>query len=191
MSTHPQIIQGPQGEAGAVHDPVPRIRIDSFIDYQCPYCRRFEHIHGPELQQLVDEGQVEWVLHPVAFLDELSMGNQYSTRAGGFAFGIAEHAPKQFGEYSNQAFWHQPKENTHGYPDSKLIEFATSVGVPEDAAKAALDPKYQEMVADVTQYALDLGVEGIPTVTIKAVDGERYLWDGETPFTEIVAKLGK
>jgi protein-disulfide isomerase len=178
----PGIFQGPQGVAGTFHEPQPRIRLDSFIDYQCPYCRQFEHRQGPTVQRLVDDGKVEWVLHPVAFLDDLSQGTMYSTRAGGFAFGIAELAAEQFGQYSNYVFWHQPKENTPGLTDEQLVEYAVAVGVPQPAAQAALDQRFQQPVAQATEAAVELGVQGIPTVVITDPTGHYSLWDGQTSF---------
>jgi protein-disulfide isomerase len=187
----PVIIQGPNGVAGAMHDPKPSIRVDSFIDYQCPYCRRFEHLHGPTLQKLVDDGAIEWVLHPVAFLDELSLGNHYSTRGGAFAFGIAANAPAQFGAYSNWAFWHQPKENTPGLTDEQLVEYALAVDVPEASARAALDPHFLDYMKQTTEYAEELGVDGIPTVLITPAGKKSFLWNGEQPFDQIVAEIAE
>jgi protein-disulfide isomerase len=45
------------------------VRIDAFIDFLCPFCRRFELSSGPALASLLASGQVSLVYHPMNFLD--------------------------------------------------------------------------------------------------------------------------
>ena len=59
------------------HGPV---RVDAFIDFLCPFCRRFEFSSGPALAGLLAGGQVSLVYHPMNFLDQAST-TRYSTRA--------------------------------------------------------------------------------------------------------------
>lgn len=56
------------------------VRVDAFIDFMCPFCRRFELSAGPALADLVSSGQISLIYHPMNFLDEASTSN-YSTRA--------------------------------------------------------------------------------------------------------------
>src|SRR6266699_5480993 len=68
----------PEGDA-IVIGPGP-VRVDAFIDFLCPFCRRFELSSGPALAGLVADGLVSLAYHPMNFLDEASTTN-YSTRA--------------------------------------------------------------------------------------------------------------
>src|SRR5690242_875250 len=54
------------------HGPV---RVDTFIDFLCPFCRRFELSCGPALADLVTAGQISLIYHPMNFLDEASTTN--------------------------------------------------------------------------------------------------------------------
>src|ERR1700758_1954610 len=83
------------------------VRIDAFIDFLCPFCRRFELSAGPTLAGLVAEGQVSLVYHPMNFLDAASTTN-YSPRAAA-ASGCAADG-ERFPGYAHALFVSQPPE---------------------------------------------------------------------------------
>src|SRR5689334_15699772 len=56
------------------------VQVDAFIDFLCPYCRRFELSSGPALALMVANRQVSIAYHPMNFLDAASTTG-YSTRA--------------------------------------------------------------------------------------------------------------
>jgi protein-disulfide isomerase len=56
------------------------VTVDAYIDFLCPYCRRFEMDAGPALGDMITEGLISLVYHPMSFLDEAST-TQYSSRA--------------------------------------------------------------------------------------------------------------
>ena len=60
----------PEGD-GVVVGPGP-VRIDAFIDFLCPFCKRFELSSGPTLAGLVADGLASLVYHPMNFLDAAS-----------------------------------------------------------------------------------------------------------------------
>jgi len=68
----------PEGDAVVIGDGP--VRVDAFIDFLCPYCRRFELSSGPALARLVAGGRARLAYHPMNFLDAASTTN-YSTRA--------------------------------------------------------------------------------------------------------------
>ena len=76
------------GESGAV-------RLEIYLDYMCPYCGRFERANGDEIERLVADGTVRLELHPLSFLDRMSDGTQYSTRAANAVATVADRAPDQ------------------------------------------------------------------------------------------------
>jgi hypothetical protein len=41
------------------------VRVDAFIDFLCPYCRRFELSAGPVLAGLVSDGRISLAYHPM------------------------------------------------------------------------------------------------------------------------------
>jgi protein-disulfide isomerase len=83
------------------------VRVDAFIDFLCPFCRRFELSAGPALSGLVSGGQVSLVYHPMNFLDEASTTN-YSMRAAAASGCAADRG--RFAEYAHALFVSQPPE---------------------------------------------------------------------------------
>src|ERR1700721_1467960 len=83
------------------------LRVDSFIDFLCPFCRRFELSAGPTLASLVDDQLISLAYHPMNFLDEASTTG-YSTRAAAASGCAADQG--RFLPYVHELFAHQPAE---------------------------------------------------------------------------------
>lgn len=77
------------------------VRVDAFIDFLCPFCRRFELSSGPMLADLVAGGQVSLVYHPMNLLDRAST-TSYSTRAAAASGCAADRG--RFVEYAHALF---------------------------------------------------------------------------------------
>jgi protein-disulfide isomerase len=155
----------------------------------CPFCRRFERGNGAALRQLVDSGRAQWVVRPLAFLDRLSNGTRYSTRAGAAAFAIAQGAPDAFGAFHESLFSHQPREGSDGLDEATLVSLAEGAGATAEQAGHISDQTFAEAVAVETAAANDLGVQGTPTVLVSRQGVGRVMWDGETPLAELVREL--
>src|SRR3984957_13982213 len=93
------------------------VQVDAFIDFLCPYCRRFELSAGPALAGLVADRLISLAYHPMNFLDEASTTN-YSTRAAA-ASGCAADSGR-FLDYTHALFVNQPPEGSAGLSDSEL-----------------------------------------------------------------------
>ena len=143
------------------HGPV---RVDAFVDFLCPFCRRFELSSGPALSELVAAGQVSLVYHPMNFLDEASTTN-YSTRAAAASGCAADRG--RFVEYSRELFVSQPPEGGPGLSDAGLAGLGQAAGLagPEFAACVA-EGRYLDWPSQVTARATALGVEATPTVQV-------------------------
>src|ERR1700689_2054453 len=46
------------------------VRVDAFVDFLCPFCRRFELSAGPALADLIAEKLISLAHHPMNFLDQ-------------------------------------------------------------------------------------------------------------------------
>jgi len=68
----------PEGDGVVVGDGP--VQVDAYIDFLCPFCRRFEVSSGPTLTALVTGHQIRIAYHPMNFLDQAST-TRYSTRA--------------------------------------------------------------------------------------------------------------
>ena len=140
------------------------VRVEAFIDFMCPFCRRFELSAGPTLADLVSSGQISLIYHPMNFLDEASTTN-YSTRAAA-ASGCAADGGL-FAEYAHELYVSQPPEGGPGLSDAKLAELGAAAGLDRAAFTACVSgAPYLDWPPYVTARATALGVEGTPTVLV-------------------------
>jgi protein-disulfide isomerase len=140
------------------------VRVDAFIDFLCPFCRRFELSSGPTLADLVANGQVRLVYHPLNFLDEASTTN-YSTRASA-ASGCAADLGR-FAEYTHELYVNQPPEGGPGLSDAELSGIGRTVGLADAAFAACVaEGSYLDWPPYVTARATALGVNATPTVLV-------------------------
>jgi protein-disulfide isomerase len=143
------------------------VQIDIYEDFICPACGQFEEQTGGTLDQLVSEGKVTVVYHPVAFLDRAS-STDYSTRSSAASGAAAEGG--KFREYAKALFAQQPAEGSAGLSDDQLIEIGRSVGLGDAFAQAVRDGKYKPWTSHVTDEASGDGVTGTPTVRVAGKD---------------------
>ncbi len=161
-------------------DDVVQIRV--YQDYLCPFCGEFETANGEYIDGLLEDGVATIEYHPVSFLDRLSLGEQYSTRAANAAACVAEAAPDAFHDWNRLMYENQPAENTEGLTDDELIDIASQAGVDTNAAfsECIESVQFEGWVERATQDAqLEPGpsgedgieITGTPTVI---VNGEQY-----------------
>src|SRR6516225_3368163 len=143
----------PEGDAVLVgNGPV---RVDAFIDFLCPFCRRFELSAGPALADLVTSGRASVAYHPMNFLDGASTTN-YSTRAAAASGCAADRG--QFVSYAHALFVHQPPEGGPGLHDAGLTGAAFGTCLAEEP--------YLDWPSYVTAQATAAGVSATPTVLV-------------------------
>jgi protein-disulfide isomerase len=143
------------------------VRVDAFIDFLCPFCRRFELSSGPTLAGLVADGQVSLVYHPMNFLDEAST-TDYSTRAAASSGCAADQG--RFVEYAHALFVSQPPEGGPGLSDAELAGLGRDAGLAGPAFGACVSGgPYLDWPPYVTARAIALGVDATPTVLVDGV----------------------
>ncbi len=64
-----------------------------YVDYRCPYCMIFEETNGDDLAALVTDGSATLELVPLTFLDRVSNGTYYSSRAAAAVQCIVDSQP--------------------------------------------------------------------------------------------------
>ena len=140
------------------------VRIDAFIDFQCPFCRRFELGAGPTLAGLVADQLASLVYHPMNFLDEAST-THYSTRAAASSGCAADQG--RFLEYAHELFVRQPPEGGPGLSDAELAVIGRAAGLTEAAFGTCLsEAPYLDWPPFVTARAGAAGVSATPTVLV-------------------------
>ena len=81
----------PEPRTAAELDAPALIRI--YVDYRCPYCARFETANADTLARVLAQGDAAVEVTPLTFLDRVSEGSYYSSRAAGAMACIADTQP--------------------------------------------------------------------------------------------------
>lgn len=171
---------GADGAAGTTNEGAPVV--DVYLDYMCPICGDFEAANAADIDTMVADGDATVVYHPVAILDRMSQGTEYSTRAGSAAAWVADQAPEAFPKFHALLFENQPEENSEGLTDEQLASFAKEAGAGSTVTDAIADgtarTTFGQYVYSATQEATGdeslqnaQGGFGTPTVLL---DGERF-----------------
>ncbi|MDR2453977.1 MAG: thioredoxin domain-containing protein [Bifidobacteriaceae bacterium] len=194
MISIPGIQVGPHGAAvpagqAAQSGQSPPTQVDVFVDYMCPYCRRFEQDNAAALQQLVDRDVTALVMHPIAILDRLSAGSLYSTRAAAAAYAVAAGAPARFGAFNAALFADQPREGSAGLSEAELRQVAAASGIEQAVGLTLAGDQFTAAAQAGTQAALEAGLQGTPTVLLSSRHHGAHLWDGSRPVAEWLLSL--
>jgi protein-disulfide isomerase len=150
--------------------------VDEWIDFACPACAAFALALGPTLTQLVDDGDIQLVYHPLSFINE---GSPLAANAFGCAID-EDKAP----EYYDVVFANQPTE-AEPFTNEQLIGFGEQVGITSpEFATCVNDGAYADWVTNVQQR----GVEELPTIRTPTlfINGEEVTQLPATP-EELVA----
>jgi len=140
------------------------VQVDAFIDFLCPFCRRFEQAAESVLAGLVSDGRARLAYHPMNFLDEAST-TSYSTRAAAASACAADQG--RFLQYAHELFAHQPPEGGAGLSDAELARLSQDAGLDSDAFAASMAAgAYLEWPTFVTSRATEAGVTATPTVLV-------------------------
>jgi protein-disulfide isomerase len=140
--------------------------VDAYIDFQCPFCRRFELSSGPALAAMVIEHRISLVYHPMNFLDQAST-THYSTRAAA-ASGCAADQDR-FLDYAHELFVNQPPEGSAGLSDAELAALGQAVGLTPGFASCVARGTYLDWPPYVTARAVAAGVNATPAVLVAGV----------------------
>lgn len=158
------------GEAGAS---VPNIQI--YLDYQCPYCKKFELPNQSQIEKWVSTGVATIEIHPLSFLDGRASPNEYSSRAANAAVCVAEHSPNSFLKFNSAIFQIQPEEGTPGPNNDEIFKQVEAVGaINTDEIKSCMaEKRYNTWIKEASDRALfeplpgsGLKMEGTPFVLI-------------------------
>jgi protein-disulfide isomerase len=148
------------------------VRVDIFVDYQCPPCSSFEAATGDILSSNISSGRITLRIHPVAFIDNRSK-NKYATRAAAAA--ACAHDGGKTLEFHNYLLEHQPAEDTAGPTDEELARAGETVGLGPAFATCVTGGKRVAWVAQATVAANDYGVSSVPAAYVddKKIDATK------------------
>ena len=168
-----------------------------YIDYQCTYCGNFEATNAAQIKKWISIGAATLEVHPLAILDQASLGKKYSTRSANAAACVANYSPNQFFDFSALLFTNQPKENTEGLTDDQIISLArkAKVGKADSITTCITDQEFKSWTNAATERATTdplAGTDvkklaGTPTVII---NGKKYAGaiDSAADFASAMSK---
>ncbi|MBO0844482.1 MAG: DsbA family protein [Nocardioides sp.] len=167
-------------EAGAfpVGDAKSPVTLDLYYDYMCPACGAFEAANSKDLSRLIADGTLRVNLRVLSFLDRMSQGTEYSTRAANAYATVADRAPNKVWAFHTALYDNQPEEGTKGLSDDRIAEIATEAGVPAGVVDTFADGTHRGWVAQSTREASRAGVSSTPTVLI---NGKVFAGDWSRP----------
>jgi protein-disulfide isomerase len=140
------------------------VQVEAFIDFLCPYCKKFELSAGDVLAKLVTEGQATLAYHPMDFLNEASTTN-YSTRAAAASACAADQG--EFMAYAHALYAAQPPEGGAGLSDTDLIELSRAAGLDQASLSTCVSAgTYLDWPRYVTARAIAAGISATPTVLV-------------------------
>ena len=137
--------------------------VETFEDYVCPFCARFELTSGAQLRQAALDGQYRLVLHPIAFLTE------DSPRASNASACVYQHEDQDtWVEFHETVYERQdPSEAAGQYTNEVLVGIANEVGASAASTDCIEAGDYLEWVEAITQQAFERGVRGTPTLALE------------------------
>lgn len=153
------------------------VTVSVYFDYLCPACGAFEAANGGELERMIDAGEITVELRPIAFLDRLSAGSEYSTRSANALATVADADPASLWAFHRALYADQPAEGSDGHTDEQLAAIAHDAGVPDEVTARFAEDKYTAWTAERTERAFADGVEGTPTILIdnRVFPGDPYV----------------
>ncbi|MES2094263.1 MAG: thioredoxin domain-containing protein [Actinomycetota bacterium] len=152
-----------------------------YVDYQCVLCGDFARTNAVQMKNWISVGAATLEIHPLAILDPASLGKKYSTRSANAAACVANYSPNRFFDFNELLFANQPKENTEGLTDARIISLTKKAKVEkaDDVAECVTDQKFKSWVNAATARATSDPLAGTtlkklartPTVII---NGKKY-----------------
>ena len=162
-------------EAGAVliGDPQAKDVVEVFIDYQCPYCQRWEQTVGTALiDKAMKPGSGLLVKqYNLAFLGEtnldLSPAGASARAASAAACVVNADGADVFVAFSRAVFAAaDPTEPPGQFTAADLVDLATKAGASPAAITCIQNEEHVDFVSATTKAGFTRGVGGTPTVVV-------------------------
>ena len=166
---------GPVSAAGTagivVGYPDARVTVDLYEDFMCPVCGLFESRSGADILKLAADHKAKLAYHVLNFLDRLSSGTEYSSRAANAAACAADEG-LPFVKLHETLYANQPKENSAGLTDDTLIDYGVQAGANRDRFSSCVRARtHVAWTKQMTDTAFgQQRVQGTPTVRVGGQD---------------------
>ena len=157
-----------------------------WMDYQCPFCRRFEQETLPTLiEKYVNTGKLKIVFKDFQFLGPDSQTAGLSENA------VWETAPQSYSAWHKAMYENQDDENGGWGKKEDIIEMTRTIpGIDADRVSALMEEKkdiYQKELDEDNQEGTKFGVSGTPGFVVgdQSISGAQPL----SVFTQVIDAL--
>lgn len=155
-------------------DETPADTIEVFVDFQCPFCQRWDQQFGAALidRALEENSDLLVKVVPMAFLDEADVRNLStpgaSARAANAVACLAhtESDSVTSGFITGLFAAADPREPAGQFPSEQLQQIAREAGAGSPASDCIAKGRFLPYIAKVTTAAFGRGVTGTPTVVL-------------------------
>ena len=155
------------GDAGASNV------VEVYVDYQCPFCQRWEQQIGEVLARKAQAPGSDLLIkqYNLAFLGETSPTLDppgSSARAASAALCVLEgEGPEAFAEFNAEVFRvADPDQSSVQFATGDMAQIATEIGATQATLACIEEMRHVPFVAVVTQAGFGRGVQGTPTVIL-------------------------
>lgn len=169
-----------------IGDPDAPITMAYWLDFQCPFCQKFETDTLPTLiKNYVETGKLK-----IVFKDFQFLGDDSQT-AGLVANAVWEIAPKSYQAWHEAMYKNQDDENGGWGKKEDIIAMTRTIsGVDADRVSALMEEKkdsYQKELEEDNKEGAKFGVNGTPSVVI----GEQMIVGAQplATFTQVIDAL--
>ncbi|MGL5406416.1 MAG: DsbA family protein [Propionibacteriaceae bacterium] len=150
-----------------------------YSDYQCPFCKVFEEALGEEFNKLAENGDIDFQVRTLTFIEDNFPGNKWSTRAAEAAACAGISDVNMYPEVFSAIYAFQPEKEGAGYTDEAL-----TTDVP---AKAGMTGKALEAYQKCYKNRDTEGfVRAVDTAGRKSIEGIETKWG--TPLYAVNGK---
>lgn len=150
--------------------------VDVYLDYLCPWCKKFETVHGEDLKALASEKGVAVRMHVRPMLDSETSPEGYSGRAANAATAVWAESPAAFWALNAALFDKQPAEGSAGLTDEELIGLAHAAGASDAVDEAITSGRHLTWLERTVEADARAKGYGTPVVEI---DGTQLLPDSD------------
>ena len=169
-----------------IGDPEASNVVEVYVDYQCPYCQRWEQEIGEVLAQKAQDPSSDLLIkqYNLAFLGETSPTLEppgSSARAASAALCVLEgEGPAAFASFNAQIFAiADPNQSSVQFQTADLSQLAANAGASPPTIACIESERHVSFVALSTRNGFTRGVQGTPTVIVNGRTLDNSFADAE------------
>jgi protein-disulfide isomerase len=137
-----------------------KVRVDFYEDFQCPHCRDFEAVNNTYVNNLVKQGKIHAVYHPMSFIGTESI---LTANAAACASDQGKFLEMHAALYNNQP----ATENSGFWTQASLVALGKSIGITSSKyASCVNNGVYLNWTKNIEADAAAKNVNSTPTVMI-------------------------